>query len=337
MSHDDDRVSRRRRTTGALAVAALAALTISPLPPTRQVSAANGPDDGPEHKLYLQDVAWSPDGRRFAFSRYSAPGPYNDKNWEVWVADRDGSHPRKVLHGAVYTNFSPDGKRLAAGMLFDGDWELVTVGLDGGDLRRLTHRAGKDELPVWSPDGKFIVYCAQVDGNFELYRIPAEGGEPVRLTTSPEGEYNPVFSRDGRRLVFYREKGDRHDQVWTLDLATKREARVTDGTGHSFFPSFRSDGRIYFSGEAGGERRLVVASADGKRFAPLGPAGIFMARWSPDGKEILFLVEKGEGKIFRMGADGQGMAVRLDTAPLGDSSAPTPTHPTAAAAGSSRR
>lgn len=99
----------------------------------------------PEHLLFLQDVAWSPDGRRFAFSRYDAAGAYDSKNWTVWIANRDGGNPRIVLRGALVASFSPDGERLAAGMLFDGDWEIVTARTDGTDVRRLTRRAGRDD------------------------------------------------------------------------------------------------------------------------------------------------------------------------------------------------
>jgi dipeptidyl aminopeptidase/acylaminoacyl peptidase len=276
-----------------------------------------------EHKLFVQDAAWSPDGKRIAFSRYDASGPYAAKNWTIWIAGRDGSNPRAVLRGAVSCVFSPDGNRLAAGMLFDGDWEVVTVRADGTDLKRITNRKGSDYLPAWSPDGSFLVYCADVEGSHDLYRVGVDGTGLKRLTHGSGKAFNPAFSPDGKRIVFYLETGDRHDQIWTLDLATGREERVTDGTGHNFFPSFLPDGRIAFSGQPdGGERRLMVVSKDGARFDPLGPAGINVARWSPDGKEILFLGGPDKGEIRRMAADGTGAAVLLATASLADSPPP---------------
>ena len=303
------------------AIAAVFALPFAfeaPAPTPSPTAAAN------VRKLFIQSVAWSPDGKRLAFSRYDAFGPYAAKNWAIWIADRDGSNPRIVMRGAVYGSFSPDGSRLAAGMLIDGDWEIVTVRTDGTDLKRLTNRPGTDYLPDWSPDGKFLVFCSDAESHHDLYRIAPDGSGLQRLTNDPAKAFNPAISPDGRRIAFYREKGDNHDQVWTLDLATGRETRITDGTGHNFFPAFLPDGRIAYSGQPdGGERRLMVVSKDGARIEPLGPPGIFFARWSPDGTEVLFLgggPDKGE--IKRMVADGTGVAVRLATSSLTDPLSP---------------
>src|SRR5262249_2943416 len=60
----------------------------TPTPTPSASAAANA------RRLFLQDIAWSPDGRHFAFSRYEAVGPYTDNNWTIWIADRDGSNPR---------------------------------------------------------------------------------------------------------------------------------------------------------------------------------------------------------------------------------------------------
>ena len=291
-----------------------AAETPTPTP----ASAPKSPWATNERKLFVQDVAWSPDGKRFAFSRYDAAGPYDAKNWTIWIADRDGSNPRPVLRGAVWASFSPDGSRLAAGQMVDGDWEIVTVRADGTDVRQVTRRKGADHTPAWSPDGSFLVYAAEDEPRHNsLYRIALDGSSIKRLTNDPATDYNPAFSPDGRRIVFYREKGDKHDQVWTLDLATGRETRVTDGTGHNFFPAFLPDGRVAFSGQPdGGERRLMVVSKDGSRVEPIGPPGINVARWSPDGSEILFLAGPDRGEIRRMSADGTGAAVRLSTSSL---------------------
>ncbi len=68
--------------------------------------------------------------------------------------------------------------------------QLYTVGLDGGEARRLTNGPGYAVFPRFSPDGTQIAFTAQYDGNTEVYLMPAEGGTPKRLT------YTATLGRD---------------------------------------------------------------------------------------------------------------------------------------------
>ena len=307
-------------TAGALSLALVQSLPVkTPAgpPPASTPSAPSGAarGSGPP-RFFIANAAFSPDGRRIAFSRYSGEGPFDPARMWAWVADRDGAHARPVLGAAFGPRFAPDGERLVATVRRGGSDELATFRLDGGDVRPIARGIGKIHGPVFSPDGRYLLIGAEVDGNLDVYRIDADGKGLHRLTTDPARDFNPEISPDSRRAVFYRETGDQHDQIWTLDLATGSEQRLTDGTGHNYYPSFLPDGRIAFSGDASGERRLMVEAGDGKRFEPLGPPGVTWARWSPDGREILFLVQGRPGTLLRMSAAGRDVVEVLDAAAM---------------------
>ncbi len=68
--------------------------------------------------------------------------------------------------------------------------QLYTVGIDGGEARRLTNGPGYAVFPRFSPDGTQLAFTAQYDGNTEVYLMPAEGGTPRRLT------YTATLGRD---------------------------------------------------------------------------------------------------------------------------------------------
>jgi tricorn protease len=68
--------------------------------------------------------------------------------------------------------------------------QLYTVGIDGGDARRLTNGPGYAVFPRFSPDGTQLAFTAQYDGNTEVYLMPANGGTPKRLT------YTATLGRD---------------------------------------------------------------------------------------------------------------------------------------------
>ncbi len=100
--------------------------------------------------------SWSPDGKRIAFERASAPGD----------PDTDD------------TAFASD--------------EIWTMSADGSDQRRLTDNASHDEGPAWSPDGLRIVFTATRDEpKGDLWLMDADGGNPHLLFGTPATEESP--------------------------------------------------------------------------------------------------------------------------------------------------
>ncbi|MFZ8387983.1 hypothetical protein ACO1MC_14375, partial [Staphylococcus aureus] len=66
---------------------------------------------------------------------------------DLWLADRDGSHPRRLTSHAASEfapRFSPDGRRIAFSASYDGNTDVYVIGLDGGQPRRLTWHPAPD-------------------------------------------------------------------------------------------------------------------------------------------------------------------------------------------------
>lgn len=86
---------------------------------------------------------------------------------EVWVANADGSEPRKVtdLPQANWApNFTPDGSQI----VFCSNYEykrgfpfnMYLIGTDGQGLQKISRDKGFDAFPMFSPDGRRIVFCS---------------------------------------------------------------------------------------------------------------------------------------------------------------------------------
>jgi Tol biopolymer transport system component len=132
--------------------------------------------------------AWSPDGRRIAFSGLA--GGFSD----LWVVDLESAAVRKLTDDAfadLQPSWSPDGQRLVfitdrfdstLETLAFGAYELGVVDVAGGRMTRLTTFARtRHNSPQWARDGS-IYFIAYVEGIPDVYRIGPSGGTPMRVT-----------------------------------------------------------------------------------------------------------------------------------------------------------
>jgi TolB protein len=196
-----------------------------------------------DSKEFTYGFTSSRDGKRISYH----------KNYQVFLADADGTHAVQVQTGQTF-NFGPVWSP-------DGQWVLFVSGehhnchpyivrADGTGLRKLTDRGGyrgvvefldvpdfhggSSDTPVWSADGRCVFYTANVGGNVELFQVTLDGvGE--QLTRSADGtlHYQPQPSPDGRWLV-YGSKRAGVRQLFVLRLADRVERQLTDlKTGHA--------------------------------------------------------------------------------------------------------
>ena len=95
-----------------------------------------------------ENLQLSPEGRRAAFVSNRSG------EWEIWLADADGSQSEQLSR--------------------------MSAPLTG--------------TPRWSPDGQRIAFDSNLEGKYEIYVIAVSGGRPVRLTSHPANNHVPSFS-----------------------------------------------------------------------------------------------------------------------------------------------
>lgn len=94
------------------------------------------------------DPAWAPDGRHIAYDTSFAST--NDARSSVFVANADGTRPRRVATHASSPAWSRDGKLIAfVRTVGRGNREIFVMNADGSDQRRVTHHSGDDVEPDW--------------------------------------------------------------------------------------------------------------------------------------------------------------------------------------------
>src|SRR4051794_32925899 len=96
---------------------------------------------------------------------------------------------------------SPDGTHVAFTWNRDGQFQLYTVPVAGGEPQRLTDDSDAAQWPDWTPDGQSVLFRRDHDGdeNTDLLLIPVGGGPAHNVTHSPETvDGSPSFTPDGR-------------------------------------------------------------------------------------------------------------------------------------------
>ena len=274
--------------------------------------------------MVVLDATWSPDGA----SIYYAMGP------DIWVARSDGTQARKILtvdgeREPNWIRFSPDGRLFRFGVR-DGKRNTNTLWeahADGGGLRRLfSGDAWPNECcGAWTPDGKYFVFESTRGGSWNLWAMREKRdwwrksrAEPVQLATGASIALSPLPGLDGKSVYF-------------MGITKRGELERFDSKKHSFvlfLPgvsadalAFTRDGsRIAYTSLP--EGNLWVSKSDGSEarqltFAPLKAS---LPRWSPDGKQIVFMgtEPRKTDQIYMISAEG-GNPERLTNGENGES------------------
>lgn len=154
------------------------------------------------------DHVLSPDGKFVGISQGTAG------NWRsrIYVMPLSGRELRPVteaspsyLHG-----WSPDGSTLAYCAERNGEFDIYTIPVEGGEERRLTDAPGLNDGPEYSPDGRQIWFNFVRTGLMQIWRMTPDGSVQTRVTFHEDLNcWFPHLSPDGRKVAYIAyHKGD---------------------------------------------------------------------------------------------------------------------------------
>src|SRR5262249_21669172 len=139
---------------------------------------ADGSEEQPlfkDRKDYIQQhPAWSPDGKRLAFTISDG---HRTGRIGIFLCDAAGmsfTNLRPFLMGGhdSYPAWSPDGMQVA---FISRSLHLTLAQADGTGRQLLGPPEGLQGQPSWSPDGRHIVFSSSHLGHTELFTIRPDG------------------------------------------------------------------------------------------------------------------------------------------------------------------
>jgi len=222
-------------------------------------------------------LAFAADRQEARLLRFPAVGGDNivfSYAGDLYRVGIDGGTAQKLTSHVGYEVFpriSPDGKTVAFTGQYDGNTEVYTIPVTGGEPKRITwsalvgrdmvgERMGPNNIVMcWTPDGKQIVYRSKqwcFSGlRGQLCKVDANGGPAEEIPTteggfcsySPDGKYlalNRMF-REFRTWKYYR--GGQADDIWVNKVGTTQLEKISDNDAQDIFPMWIGNEIYYLS------------------------------------------------------------------------------------------
>ena len=270
--------------------------------------------------------AFSPDGRRLAFSRTSTVGVS-----EVYLLDLSErlfpEGPAKQLtfrkQSTVGLAWTPDGREIvySSGSYWaGGSVELWRIFASGSGEPRVLALAGEHGWwPAISRRGNRLAFARNHANDQNIWRLDLSGpngkaGKPVKLIASTRNDLNPQYSPDGKKLAFISQRSG-GDEVWVCNSDGSGAVQLTLlRAAITGCPRWSPDGqRIVFDSNAAGTFDVYVIDATGGRPKCLTKhsADNAVASWSRNGQSIYFVSNRTKNwEVWKMPVDG-GEAIQV--------------------------
>jgi serine/threonine protein kinase/Tol biopolymer transport system component len=259
--------------------------------------------------LQAYDATWSSDSQHLAYAQGQT----------LYLAQRDGSGARKLVDVGGFVQgprFSPDGSclRFTVQSLTSLSFSLWEVAVNGTGLRPLLpgwHQEPGECCGSWTADGRYFFFSAYRNGRSDIWALQENSGLlhkksqlPLQITAGPISYSAPVASPDRSRLFVIGEQP--RAELQHYDPKLKQFALYLGGISAGEI-DFSRDGQ-WIAYKAYPDDTVWRSRVDGSEKLQLSSAPMIasMPRWSPDGKQIVFVGSSPSAayKLFVVSSEG---------------------------------
>ena len=186
---------------------------------------------------------------------------------DIWLANRDGSNPRRLTSSPAQENspsFSPDGTQITFAATYEDNIDVYVVAVSGGQARRLTWHPGPDIPTGWTSDGTAVTLVSARETDHgrsgQLYHVSLQGGMPMKQMESRI--YRGVYDSGDKRLAYIAHgsgynglfggssgwkgyRGGTTPAIQIMDIGAQT-VKTVPGAGATNFNPIWLDGQLYF-------------------------------------------------------------------------------------------
>jgi TolB protein len=249
-------------------------------------------------------AAWSPDGRRIAYTQIGMRGVLASELRTTTLTGEARTVFRAEPGALVLpADWMPDGRSLL--VLLGRSDKTSVIGMipaNGGaftQLRSLQWAGGYPDQPRVSPDGRFVLFSDASSGPRDIYSVSVDGRTSTRLTDHPADDRSPVWSPDGRHVAFLSSRLG-NDAIWVLAVKDGMPAgepvRIKDGLQSASLKEWTRKGLVFgeltrtsdvytvalnpATPRTTGRPQQIAFGRTGRNSGPV---------WSPDGRFLAFV------------------------------------------------
>lgn len=182
---------------------------------------------------------------------------------DLWKTNLNGGVATRLTSDVGYEfnpHISNDGQTIAFSAEYDGNVDVYTVSINGGEPKRLTYHPSPDIVQGWTPDNR-ILFRSSREGRptqtNKFFTIAKTGGYPVALSI-PRAAYGEISS-NGKYLAYtpitgwdpewrnYR--GGQAMPIWIVDLNTHDLIRTPQTDQERHLDPVWYNGLVYYMSE----------------------------------------------------------------------------------------
>ena len=135
----------------------------------------------------------------------------------------------------------------------NGNYDIYTISIKGGEEIRLTDTEGLDDGPDYFPDGTYIYFNSSRTGTMQIWRMKPDGSDQEQITSDELNDWFAHPSPDGKWLVYVsfgtdvpadKHPANKNVQLRLMNLETREikvMAELFGGQGTVNVPSWSPD------------------------------------------------------------------------------------------------